>query len=133
VFIVRAEAGDAAAKMASAAWKLSQIAEAYRVFAQRFAPLRTALERSAAVEGGQALIARLLLIHEFRRIALRDPVLPSALLPGDWPGYRARALVGQIYARVVPAAERFLDASARNESGPLPPPEPSFAKRFVTA
>lgn len=33
-----------------------------------------------------AFTARILLIHHYRRVVLRDPLLPSALLPADWPG-----------------------------------------------
>jgi phenylacetic acid degradation operon negative regulatory protein len=130
VVVVRADAGEAAAALASAAWKLPAIAESYRGFVARFKPLETALSGSQALTGGDALVARILLIHEFRRIVLRDPGLPGSLLPGDWPAQRARALAARIYGRVVPVAERFLDANAGNESGPLPPPEPSFAQRF---
>ena len=32
-----------------------------------------------------------MLVHVFRDIALRDPLLPSALLPRDWPGPRPAA------------------------------------------
>ena len=39
-----------------------------------------------------AFLARLLLVHEFRRLVLRDPFLPEGLLPEDWAGLRARAL-----------------------------------------
>ncbi len=39
---------------------------------------------------------RLLLIHEYRRIVLRDPILPASIL-GSWPGEEARALVRSLY------------------------------------
>jgi phenylacetic acid degradation operon negative regulatory protein len=32
---------------------------------------------------------RTLLIHAYRRVLLRDPLLPAALLPLDWPGAAA--------------------------------------------
>src|SRR5919204_458982 len=48
---------------------------------------------------------RLLRIPDFRRIVLRDPALPGALLPTDWPGATAGALAARVYRRLVPAAE----------------------------
>ena len=40
---------------------------------------------------------RTLLIHEYRRVLLRDPRLPAALLPLDWPGAAAFALCRDFY------------------------------------
>ena len=76
----------------------------------------------------EALPLRLLLVHEWRRIALRDPALPDALLPDGWPGRDAAALAARLYAGLVPAAEAWLDGAGRAEAGPLPPAE--LAGRF---
>ena len=73
----------------------------------------------------------MLLIHEFRRIVLRDPGLPAALLPADWPGSTARDLTARIYRRLVDASERFLDAHAQDRKGPIPAPEGGFRRRFA--
>jgi phenylacetic acid degradation operon negative regulatory protein len=148
LFLLTAEAGDAAA-LAAAAFRLAPIAAAYRAFITLVTPLAEALEGAAearvlstgdapalgtsdapALGTSDALIARILLIHEFRRIVLRDPGLPSALLPPDWPGGIARALTARIYRAVAGAAERHLDASAHNEHGPLRPAGADFASRF---
>ena len=61
---------------------------------------------------------------------LRDPLLPTALLPADWPGRAARRLCGEIYRAVLPASEQWLDRHATNETGPLPKPGAELAKRF---
>jgi phenylacetic acid degradation operon negative regulatory protein len=100
---------------------------------ERFSPVEAVLSTGETPAPADALVARTLLIHEFRRVVLRDPALPSALLPPDWPGRVARALAAQIYERLVPASERYLDTVARNEDGKLPPPQPSFATRFEGA
>jgi phenylacetic acid degradation operon negative regulatory protein len=127
VYLLRAPADDTARAMAAAVWKLAEIAEQYRAFMENFSPL---VQFLPSREDAGALIARTLLIHEFRRIVLRDPLLPAALLPPDWPGVLARALAARIYRALVAPSERFLDAHARNESGTLPPPDESFAERF---
>jgi phenylacetic acid degradation operon negative regulatory protein len=72
-----------------------------------------------------------LLIHEFRRIVLRDPGLPAALLPVDWPGAAARQLAGQLYRKLVAESEAYLGANAQDEKGPLPAAEPGFGARFA--
>lgn len=130
VFLLTADAGEVARALAATAWKLAPRAEAYRGFIRQFAPLDAALDRTP-LSDPDALVVRILLIHQFRRCVLRDPDLPAALLPADWPGHAARMLASRIYRRVVPAAERLLDQVGQCEIGPLPPPEPGFHTRFA--
>ncbi|MEJ2375216.1 MAG: phenylacetic acid degradation operon negative regulatory protein PaaX [Pseudolabrys sp.] len=132
VFIVDAEAGDEVVTLADAAWKLGPIAQGYRAFIDRFTPLEKALGNGDTLSEADALVARTLLIHEFRRIVLRDPGLPAVLLPADWPGRDARALTARIYRRIVGRAEGYLDTHASRQDGPLPPPGPDFPARFAT-
>lgn len=115
--------------LAGAAWRLDEIAQGYRDFIAQFSPLAALLDRQA-LKDDEALVARTLLIHAFRRVVLRDPALPADLLPPDWSGEAARALAGRIYAAVVSSSERFLDARGQNEEGSLPAPDARFHKRF---
>ena len=130
VFVVTVDSGKNGPAIAAAAFKLAPLANSYRRFIECFAPLDQRLAAGEVFDAADALVARVLLIHEFRRIVLRDPALPRSLLPTDWPGASARALAARIYRRLVPAAEMFLDRNARNEDGPLPPPDPNFFRRF---
>lgn len=102
--------------LAARAWPLEGLAEGYRRFIGAFAALA-----EAEVPQAEALPLRLLLVHEWRRLVLRDPLLPATLLPEDWPGTGARALTATLYRRLAPAAEAWLDSEGRNEKGPLPP------------
>ncbi len=61
---------------------------------------------------------------------LRDPLLPDALLPLQWPGRAARELCAGIYRGVLPLSEQWLDRHASNENGPLPPAGKELARRF---
>lgn len=67
-------------------WPLDSLAEGYRAVIGHAEAVR---RQSFSPE--EARLARLMLVHEFRRIVLRDPFLPAALLPQDWPGDTARA------------------------------------------
>lgn len=131
VFVLHADASDDVHALAAAAWKLAPRATAYRAFIDRFTPLDQALAAEPSMTGADALIARVLLIHDFRRIVLRDPGLPAALLPPDWPGAEARALTARIYRRLVAELEAYLSAQAQDRNGPLPAPEDGFKQRFA--
>ena len=105
-------------------------ADAYLKFMKSFEPLRGWLGRRARLSEPEAFTARVLLIHHYRRVVLRDPLLPSALLPADWPGRAARELCGEIYRGLLPASEQWLDRHASNEGGPLPAPGVELGRRF---
>lgn len=128
LFIMTPRPNDRRA-LAAMAFRLDEVSQAYRDFLSQFAPLAKALEAHMPADD-EAMVARTLLIHAFRRVVLRDPGLPADLLPPDWQGGEARALAAHIYEKVVGPSERFLDRVGRNEEGPLPPPEPSFHRRF---
>src|SRR5437762_2107567 len=73
----------------------------------------------------------LLLIHHYRRVVLRDPLLPTALLPKDWPGRAAREICGEIYRRLLGASEQWLDRHGTNGAGPLPKAGAELRRRFA--
>lgn len=118
------------AGIAARAWPLGALAQSYAAFAATYRPLLATLATGA--DPLPALLLRVLLIHDYRRVILRDPLLPPALLPADWPGFAARDLCGALYRAVLPASEAWLDAHGRTEEGPLPRPGPDLATRFAT-
>jgi phenylacetic acid degradation operon negative regulatory protein len=117
-------------RLLSESWPLERTAEAYLKFMKTFAPLSDWLGHGEALADIDAFTARILLIHHYRRVVLRDPLLPMALLPNDWPGQAARKLCGEIYCALLPASEQWLDRHATNENGPLPAPDAALARRF---
>lgn len=121
---------DSGRRLLSASWPLERTAEAYRRFMKSFEPLRGWLAREKPSDI-DAFTARVLLIHQYRRVVLRDPLLPAALLPRDWPGRAARQLCGEIYRGVLPASEQWLDRHASNENGPLPAAGKELSRRFA--
>ncbi len=117
-------------RLLSESWPLDRTADAYLKFIKSFEALRSWLGRRARLSELEAFTARILLIHHYRRVVLRDPLLPLALLPRNWPGNAARALCGEIYRAVLPESERWLDHHGLNESGPLPPAGAELGRRF---
>lgn len=123
---------DVARRLLTESWALDRTAGAYAKFTTSFTPLKLWLDRQAPLSDDNAFIARILLIHHYRRIVLRDPLLPSQLLPQDWPGRDARTLCGEIYRLLLPASERWLDQHATDENGPLPQADTALTRRFGT-
>lgn len=95
-----------------ALWPSAAVAEAYRGFIQAFRPLASALEHGGRLGPLDAIAARTLLIHNWRRIVLRDPSIPLALLPQDWPGEEARALMQWLYSMLREPSETWLECEA---------------------
>ena len=121
---------DSGRRLLSESWPLQRTAAAYLKFMKTFEPLRASIGRGDTLADADAFTARILLIHHYRRVVLRDPLLPTALLPRDWPGRAARQLCGEIYRGLLPASEQWLDVHASNENGPLPKPDRELVRRF---
>jgi phenylacetic acid degradation operon negative regulatory protein len=130
VMLTRPQDAENARALARACWQLDALDAAYRGFLTAFGPVTDEIEAGALLTDAQALQLRILLIHDWRRIVLRDPLLPRAMLPEDWPGIRALQLVSGAYRQVLAGAERWLDRHVVNEGGPLPPPSMAVAERF---
>jgi len=120
---------SAPARLVAWGWDLEDLAHRYQRFVRRFERVEAAV-RNSRVEPETGFVLRTLLIHEYRRLHLRDPLLPQRLLPADWPGLRAAALCREIYGRVFASSELHLSAVAAQLGGALPPPDLSVLKRF---
>lgn len=121
---------EAGRRLIRQSWSLDKIAAGYRDVIKTFAPLEGWLGDAGGPSPDDALLARVLMIHQYRRVLLRDPLLPDALLPADWPGHAARDLCGRLYRALQPASEQWLDLHGENAAGPLPKPGPELAARF---
>ena len=121
---------DSGRRLLSASWPLDRTADAYLKFMKTFEPLRGWIDRRKPLGDADAFTARILLIHHYRRVVLRDPLLPTALLPKDWPGRAARKLCGEIYRALLPLSEQWLDRHGTSEAGPLPKAGPELGRRF---
>jgi phenylacetic acid degradation operon negative regulatory protein len=121
---------DAPQRLVSLGWDLEDLSLRYQRFVKRFERVLKALHGLRALDAQACFIVRTLLIHEYRRLHLRDPLLPARLLKVDWPGAQAAALCRGIYARVFAASEAHLSRVAAQLDGPLPAPDASVMQRF---
>jgi phenylacetic acid degradation operon negative regulatory protein len=128
--VTRPQSAANARALAKACWQLAELDAANGQFLSAFRPVAEEVEGGAQLGDAQAFQLRTLLIHDWRRIVLRDPLLPRAMLPEDWPGLAALELVSGVYRLVLAGAERWLDRHAVNEDGPLPPPSMDLDERF---
>ena len=110
------------------AWDLAELSRAYGAFVRRYRPLAPAAAGGLAPE--RAFIVRTLLIHEYRRLLLRDPGLPGELLPADWQGSKARALCARLYRALAAPSQAHLRAVLRTADGARPVLSRGFARRF---
>ncbi len=109
------------AELAADTWDLGPMSNAYDAFCTRFRPLAAALDAGGPPEAAECLAARLLLVHDFRRIALKDPELPASALPDGWAGGPARLLFRDCYDRLTPIAERHVCSRFVDMKGALRP------------
>lgn len=117
-------------RLASEGWRLSELARRYRRFRDTFAKVQAAAQGARQLPPRSAFVIRTLLIHEYRRVHLKDPLLPPQLLPDTWIGAEAYEVCRQLYATVFPAAERFLSDTAATLHASLPQPQPEVYARF---
>lgn len=120
--------GEMGRKLAAESWQLDKTAKAYRGFLRSFTPLRG--HSADGFSPAEALTSRILLVHQYRRVVLKDPLLPAALLPENWPGFEARRLCSELYRALLPASELWLDQNGLNEKGALTPASPELRARF---
>jgi phenylacetic acid degradation operon negative regulatory protein len=126
----KSEGDEADRSLIEAGWDLAELARSYRRFVGTFTPVRDSLEGKSAPPPETAFVIRTLLIHEYRKIHLRDPLLPHSLLPADWIGAQAYELCRSLYRSVFSAADQFVSTAAETLSGKLEGPSRQTYRRF---
>jgi phenylacetic acid degradation operon negative regulatory protein len=117
-------------RLAQSGWNLDDIDARYKAFVAMFRPVLSALNNSRRIKPLTAFQLRTLLIQEYRKVLLRDPQLPAALLPANWHGSQAYQLCRNVYLGLHRAADEYLTNTLETADGPLPPPGKDVAARF---
>lgn len=89
-------------------WPILDLHLRYEKFIHDFREFLNLVENSDDMDAAQAFQIRILLIHQFRRILLKDPNLPFELLPSNWLSLNARNLSSNLYQLVVFAGKSTL-------------------------
>lgn len=120
------------ADLVTRAWNLERLAEAYSSFVADYLPILAQMrrDRSTQVEPKEAFLLRVLLIHDYRRLLLRDPELPEVLLPSDWSGHTARMVCRELYRRLQAPSELHLDEYMLLADGSKPGLQANMPARF---
>jgi phenylacetic acid degradation operon negative regulatory protein len=91
-------------EIAADAWDLDELRSRYRAFLDQFRSVRPR-------DDAGAFVAQTRLVHEWRRFAFGDPVLPVELLPAPWLGAEAKALVDARTEAWLPRAMAWFQAA----------------------
>lgn len=109
-------------------WNLSELQKMYSEFLDFYGSLMS--EPLQQLSNKTTFLLRAVLTHDFRRILLRDPDMPQAMLPQLWPGFEAYELIKHMYKLVAAPSIRYIQSSLESAQGPLPEPGKEFYKRF---
>ena len=109
---LRAETQDIAESaslrdMVASTWDLQSLQQEYLQKLVLFEPLLS-VDLAAECTPDLAFALRMVLMHGFKQVVLRDPGLPARLLPANWAGHRARDVIRQLYWQLVPLSEPFV-------------------------
>ena len=120
------------ADMVHSAWDLDQLGASYVEFVKTYKGILEALRKAkkSGLDDESAFLTRTLLIHDFRRLLLRDPELPEVLLPAKWPGQTARMLTKELYQRLLAPSERHLNQHLVLANGDAPSASDLVMRRF---
>ncbi len=116
--------------MVKGCWNLAELSVKYRKFLERYRPVYESLSRGNIPDDADCLLIRILMVHEYRKILLRDPRLPDMLMPPHWEGNSAYQLCRGIYQLLLKNSEAALDDIMETEKGALPAPDKEFFLRF---
>ncbi len=118
-------------KIVRDAWVIDDIEHKYEQFLKRFRPVKQVLDQDPqGPDPESCFIIRTLLILHYRIIALRDPHLPSSLLPKPWSGHAAFTLCKTLYEQILRGSEAYLAENVRTLDGPFKPAGATLWNRF---
>jgi len=109
-----------AARAASIAWDLADLAERYDAHIERLSGRLAAQEPGSGAgsrptsdanrAGGELIRDYADLLAPALTDTLREPGLPVTLMPADWPGPKFRTILDQFTTTFGPATQRYLDS-----------------------
>ncbi len=111
-------------------WSLAKLGEQYQSFLDCYRPVLHYLSDKNTPNPERAFMLRILLMHDYRRILLRDPELPIDMLPGDWAGFEAHKVTADIYKCIGARTAKWFSSTTENATGKLPAADSVFFSRY---
>lgn len=122
--------GAAMRRLAEAGWNLADLDVRYSDFVERYRPALAAVGKSRELAPRTAFLIRTLMIQDYRKILLRDPQMPTELLPDNWHGTIAYRLCRDLYRNTYARADEYLSTTVATINGALPSPGVDYHGRF---
>ena len=123
---------DADRRMVELGWDLDSLERRYTKFITSFVPALDALSKEPNPAPVHCFHIRTLLIHEYRKVHLLDPMLPPRLLPRDWAGSAAYELCKRLYLAIGEGSDQYVQSVLTTSSGPMPGPSAETRNRFTS-
>jgi len=110
-------------------WELEKLLEQYDGFLKTYQPIFDGLTLTI-LANKQSFLLRVLLIHEYRRILLKDHELSCGMLPKNWSGYKVNEVVKEIYSLLARNSCKYISNKLEAMDGSLLMVSKEFSKRF---
>jgi len=104
--------------------------EEYTEFNQQFSPVLAAALSTTQADPELCFLIKILLIHKYRRILLREPELPKELVEADSASQQARRMTAQLYGVIAPLADQYFKQMSVCEKGEFAEPPRAYYRRF---
>jgi phenylacetic acid degradation operon negative regulatory protein len=111
-------------------WPLDDLGSEYLVFNGICAGVNDVLTRRGVPTPRSCFVLRSLLVHAYRRIALKDPFLPCDLVPANWPGATATERMAELYFRISDDAQVHVQSTLQGRHTSFSSPIHAFSTRF---
>lgn len=111
-------------------FKTEALDEEYTEFNQQFAPVLATALITDDPDPELCFLIKILLIHKYRRILLREPELPKELVEANSASQQARRITAQLYAAIVPFADQYFKQVSVCEKGAFAEPPRAYYQRF---
>jgi len=122
--------GETLRNLVDTSWPIETLQAGYESILTKYNSTLKAVNAAKYITPMDALVLRTLLIHDWRRVVLKDVALPDELRPDDWAGERARQMVGALYHVLLEQSETQLTACFAGPNTVLAKAEITVHQRF---
>jgi len=117
-------------KLVDEKWSIQELQQSYKKLIESYQSIYKLIESKNECSYQQSYLLRSLLIHEYRRILLKDHELSENMLPENWSGLEANKLVKAFYAVLAKSSNHYIVSQLETFEGNLPKAELSYSQRF---